>query len=174
MKPIGQLRASRQPKKVTVEIEKRADALSRLADYHRKAMEARRTVGFRGLVAVFALNGAILFKAQDLFVGAKSPDQLRVVISTFAICVLLAFLHTTYEIEKRNEMDRRKYASLESEAWRLLDPGRWAIFYTDFTGDSPDFVPKRSLRQSINAAWAATGPIVASILLLTITLLQIW
>src|SRR5438105_293976 len=125
---------NRGPNAPCVDGAQRADALIKLADYHRKAMEARRAEGFRAFVLLAAFYGAVLFQTDELlkpFAGAVSAPVL---LSTFLIASFLAFAHAMREHAKRNELDRRRYVSAEAEAWRLLDPHRWEVFFDDFVG----------------------------------------
>lgn len=94
--------------------DKRADGLIKLADYYRRAMEARRLVGFRAFVALFVFYGAVLLQSKELLRLFGDGHVARVLLSTFLLVVFLAFLHSIREQAKRNESDRRRYTSLES------------------------------------------------------------
>jgi hypothetical protein len=158
----------------SAESQKRSEALIKLAEYHRSAMESRRTVGFRGLIAVLALNGTVLLKLPDILTYGPDPLYMKVILTTFSLCILIAFAHTLVTIEKRNEGDRRRYIALESQAWKILDPQRWNFFYADFAKEGSDHVPTRTFREHVDAAWAFSGAAVTSVLLFVIVIQQIW
>lgn len=155
-------------------MERHIDAILKLADYHRKAMESRRTVGFQALIAVFALDGAIFLKAKELVSAPTYTMDIAVLVASFSLCIFVGYLHTVLEIEKRNTADRMRYAALESRAWKTLDGTRWRTFYSDFANADNAFVPKRTMRQLINGAWASSAAVVSAFLLLLVILYHLW
>ncbi|MBI5909112.1 MAG: hypothetical protein HY848_04045 [Betaproteobacteria bacterium] len=154
--------------------EKRVDALIKLADYHRKAMEARRGVGFQAFLAVFGLNSAILFKFEDLSLLVPNVLQFASVITLICALALLAFLHAIWEIEKRNEGDRQRFVDLESQAWSLLDDHGWREFYKDFALGGRAASKQRSKRAILSSAWASSGPTICVIFLTTAVIYYVW
>lgn len=154
--------------------DKRADGLIKLADYYRRAMEARRLVGFRAFVALFVFYGAVLLQSKELLRLFGDGHVARVLLSTFLLVVFLAFLHSIREQAKRNESDRRRYTSLESEAWRILDRGRWSSFFPDFASSSSTFIPARSRVEQLRANWASTEGVVIGLLLLLVCMVKVW
>jgi uncharacterized membrane protein YesL len=154
--------------------ETRIDVLTKFAEYHRKAMESRRTVAFQALVALFALDGAIFVKADELLKHTAYVLETKILISAFAVSVFLGFLFTMFAIRTRNEKDRQKYTILESQAWRLIDEARWKVFFNDFVGKEEGFVPSRKWWQSFREEWASSESIFLAFLLLLAVLYYVW
>ena len=154
--------------------ETRIDVLTKLAEYHRKAMESRRTVAFQALVALFALDGAIFVKADELLKHPAYVLETKILISAFAVSVFLGFLFTMFAIRTRNERDRQKYTILESQAWRLIDEKRWKTFFGDFVGKEDGFIPSRRWWQSFREEWASSESIFLAFLLLLAVLYYVW
>ena len=74
-------------------VEARIDVLAKLAEYHRKAMEARRTVAFQALVALFALDGAIFVKADELLKHTANVLETKILISVCGLGFCRVFVH---------------------------------------------------------------------------------
>ena len=155
-------------------MEKRIETLAKLAEYHRKAMESRRIVAFQALVALFALDGAIFVKADELLRHTANTLETRILISTFGVCVFIGFLFTMLAIRARNERDRQKYTILESHAWRLIDETRWRAFFADFAEKGESYIPSRRWWQSFREEWASSESIFFAFLLSLAVLYYVW
>ncbi len=154
--------------------DKRADSLIKLADYHRKAMEARRAAGFRAFLLLSAFYVAVLFQVDAFLKSFAHRVSASVLVSTFVLVAFLAFAHTMREHAKRNEGDRRRYVCAEAEAWCLLSKSRWEHFYADFVDREPSFIPVRSAAEQLRANWASSEVFILGFLLLVACLARVW
>lgn len=161
-----------------VDTSSNAEAFIKLAEYHRKAMEARRTVAFQALVAVLALFGAVFVKGESLLAAAE-PEELfglRVQLSALLIVLVTAYLCSVLVIDTKNHADWKRYVVAEARAWQLLDPAHWrkGDFYGSFAGEADDYVPSRSPRKLVSGAWGTVGGVVSVLALLVAALGRIW
>jgi cbb3-type cytochrome oxidase subunit 3 len=153
---------------------KRAETVLKLAEYHNKAMQSRRTVIQQALLAVIAFVGATLINAKALALGTPSLVAAKVLITMFLVLLLAAFLFSVYKMESRNHDDRRKYLTLEAEAWKLIESTRWEQFYPEFKGRSSDYVPAWTWAENATIAWSTSWPGVLVVYISMCTALYVW
>src|SRR5258706_11727156 len=116
---------------------KAAETFIKLAEYHRKAMEARRTVEFQALVAALALFGAVYLKGEQFIAAANGPNELfslRIQLTVLLLVTFGTYFFTALAIQQKAFGDRTRYVVAEARAWQLLDPARWKKdgFFEDF------------------------------------------
>ena len=108
--------------KSTTPNDDKTDAKLKLLEYHRGAMEARRTIGYEGFVSLLLIDLLTVWGMCDVADHINSSWQLwilKVVVVLALGCLFYFFCRFMNDIEKRNALDRDAYVALENEAWRL-------------------------------------------------------
>jgi len=161
------------------EIEKRADAFVKLAEYHRHAMESRRTVEFRGLLAVLALDAYVFAEAEKIVAWLKklaisatlNPSE---VLTTIVWSVFAIYVGTMISIERRNRHDWQRYMTAEMNAWEILDRTRWLAFYGDVIQTGPLIARPNLISWLFGRAWAFWSSVLVAALVACLTMLRVW
>ena len=169
---MNRARGEANQNNIALDIGKRIECLIKLAEYHRKAMEARRLVSFTAFLALVGLDGALLINAQEFLEKTQNVWQVVAIVCGFALVALLVFIHATIHIESKSVGDRDKYVFLESEAWKILDEKKWKKWYDDYAG-----LKEKEARggwRYITEAWGSAGPIIISALFFIILVFHVW
>lgn len=160
-------------------LEKRADAFVKLADYHRHAMESRRTVEFRGLLAVLALDAYVLADAEKVIAWLRKLDisdlsSPRASLITIVGIVFVLYFGTMIAIERRNRHDWQRYMTAEMNAWEILDRSRWLVFYGDLLKKEPVIARPPLISWLFGRAWAFWSSVLVAGLVGCLTILRVW
>lgn len=126
-----------------------------LLDYHHKAMEARRAIGFKAFLSLIALDLLILKGATEIRTAVSDLEYLKILV--IAGYWVLCSLYTVFifQIERVNRYNRVKYSQLEKHIWGL----------TGLTPASPPKLPStESLWKTVVRSWAGTWPVLTIIL----------
>ena len=131
-------------------------------EYHRGAMEVRRSILFKGFLALVTF---------DLVLGKAAPELVKhtanscILKPLFTLLVAMAwgcYCWFAYENEAQTVRDRDKYKPLERELWNL-------------TRAEKDMVPSPPKTDAWNQwGWAAQGPVVLSFTLSLTTIVYCW
>jgi hypothetical protein len=178
---IEQERLRNRLRKVMPELDKRADAMVKLAEYHRHAMESRRDLELKALLAILAFDAYVFAESQKFIAslskviprfGFSSQLSPNYVLIGFVVVVFLTYLATMILVEIRNLDDRHRYSQAERNAWELLDRRAWSIFYAATScEDWPVF--RRSDFFSWRV-WALWGPVTLAFVSGVLTILGLW
>jgi DMSO/TMAO reductase YedYZ heme-binding membrane subunit len=94
-----------------------------LMEYHRKVMDARRSIGFKAFLSLVALHLVVIKGYAELnenisCLWKEIAFKCIVIAGLSALCLL--FLGFMVQIEIANRKDRKRYLSLEDELWHSL------------------------------------------------------
>jgi hypothetical protein len=136
----------------------------KLLEYHRNAMEARRSIGFKAFLSLVGLYLIAIKGSADLIKNLECLIQevfIKLIITIGFWLFFVLFVFFMVQIEHKNLLNRIKYISLEREISESLK-GMKATEYTE------------KFERTIIKAWAATGPIIGILILAIISSLIIW
>lgn len=141
---------------------KRIDAKLKLLDYHRKAMESRRTLSYQAFLGLLGFY-FVLFQAIEKLIPLIDPSLehlLRWVMTVVVIAAFTLFLAFSWQVEVRNAGDRKKYSHLEKDLW-------------DSVVSTP-IDDQISTADLVRRSWATTWPLLTLFVLSIALLAVIW
>jgi hypothetical protein len=140
----------------------RIDAKLKLLDYHRKAIESRRTLSYQAFLGMLGFY-FVLFQAIERLIPLIDPSLehlLRWLMTAVVLLVFALFLAFSWQVEVRNAADRTKYGYLETDLWTSV--------VSVSVGNNATF------HELARRSWATTWPLLTLLVLSVALLAVIW
>ena len=134
------------------------DLKFRLMEYHRGAMEVRRSILFKGFLALITFDLVLGKAAPELIKPSLGSCNIKLLFTLLIVVAWGCYYWFAFENEAQTVSDRDKYKPLERELWNLTREEDGKTLPPPRTGDWARW------------GWAARGPVVLS-LTLTLTII---
>lgn len=99
----------------------RLQALLALLDYHRKAMEVRRSIAFKAFLALVGLDLLLVKGAFEIRGGVMDLDAVKNLVSAAYWFLFTLYLVFVFQVEKQNRFNRHRYTKIEERIWQIAD-----------------------------------------------------